>query len=132
MAHENVDLLRKFDEAMGTGDVEAMLSFLADDVVVHIGGRSKLAGDLKGKQELMENFGRFIQAVGEDATFDTHAIVADDEHGIILQALTSKRKDSPGQIPGVGIFHFSGGKISEAWFSDLDPYTADPFYDAGP
>jgi ketosteroid isomerase-like protein len=130
MAHPNEKVLRKMDDAMGKGDIETMFSTLADDVVVHIGGRSKLAGDLKGKGELQENFGKFIQTVGEDADFDTHAILADDEHGIILQAVISKRAGSPGAIPAVGIFHFKDGKISEAWFTDLDPYTADAFYDS--
>jgi hypothetical protein len=27
--------------------------------------------------------------------------------------------------------HFSGGKVSEAWFLDEDPYTADAWYDGG-
>ena len=130
MAHPNAELLRTMDEAVAKGDVDSMLSVLTDDVVVHIGGRSKLAAEAKGKQELLENYGKFMQAVG-DAQFDTHAILADDEHGIILQKLTSTRDGTPVEIPGIGIFHFSGGKISEIWFADLDPYTADAFYDAG-
>jgi ketosteroid isomerase-like protein len=105
---KNLDALRKMDEGMQSGDPDAMLSAMTDDVVVHIGGNSKLAGDLKGKQELMENFGKFMQVIGEDAEFETHAILADDEHGVILQRV----------------------KISEAWFADLDPHTADKFYDS--
>lgn len=127
---KNLDALRKMDEGMQSGDPGAMLSAMTDDVIVHIGGSSKLAGDLKGKQELMENFGKFMQVIGEDAEFETHAILADDEHGVILQRVKSKKPGAPMEIPGVGIFHFTGGKISEAWFADLDPYAADKFYDS--
>ena len=130
MAHPNEELLRKMDEAQGSGDVEKMMSFFADDVVVHIGGRNQMSGDKKGKQELIESFGSFMQAMGEDAKFETHDIVAGDTHGFILQSFSSNKGGKPLEVNGIGIFHFAGGKISEAWFLDEDPYASDPWYDA--
>lgn len=128
MANTNLNILRSMDDAMQKGDPDAMLAVFADDVVVHIGGRSKAAGDLKGKQELLQSYGQLMQAVGEDAEFETHTMLADDEHGVVLQRLKSKKPGAP-EIPSVGVFHFANGKISEAWFFDVDPYTADEFYD---
>lgn len=129
MAHPNEEMLRKMDEAQGSGDVEKMMSFFADDVVVHIGGKNSMSGDKKGKQELIQSFGTFMQAMGEDAQFETHDIVAGDTHGFMLQTFKSNKGGKPIEINGVGIFHFAGGKISEAWFIDEDPYKADPWYD---
>ena len=131
MAHPNEEVLRTMDAAMTSGDVETMLANFTDDVVVHVGGRSKLAGDFKGKDQLQENFGRFMQAMGENAEFGTHDVVAGDTHGFILQTFKADRNGDRLEINGVGIFHFSNGKISEAWFLDDDPYTADPWYDRG-
>ena len=130
MAHPNEELLRKMDEAQGKGDVETMMSFFADDVIVHIGGKNKVAGDKKGKQELMQSFGTFMQAMGEEAQFETHDIVAGDKHGFILQTFSSNKGWKPIEVNGIGIFHFAGGKISEAWFLDEDPYKSDAWYDA--
>ena len=131
MAHPNEEVLRKMDEAQAKGDVDAMFSALTDDVVVHAGGRSKLSGDVKGKDALKEQFGRFMQAVGENAEFETHDIVAGDKHGFVLQTYRGNRDGKRIDIQSVSLFHFANGKINEAWLFDVDPYTADPWYDEG-
>jgi ketosteroid isomerase-like protein len=131
MAHANEKLLREFDAALEANEIEKAFSYFADDVVAHIGGRSKLAGTAKGRGELMETFGRFMQAMGEDPELETHDIVAGDTHGFMLQTFKGKRGKERIELNGVGIFHFANGKISEVWFLDEDPYAADPWYDEG-
>ena len=131
MAHPNEKLLRDLDEALTGGDLPKAFSYFADDVVAHIGGKSKLAGDFKGRDELMATFGRFMQALGENPVLETHDIVAGDTHGFQLQTFSGSRGGQSITLNGVGIFHFANGKISEAWFIDEDPYKADPWYDAG-
>jgi ketosteroid isomerase-like protein len=131
MAHPNEEMLRKFDAALDAQDIETAFSFFTDDVVAHIGGRSKLAGDSKGRDELMQTFGRFMQAMGEDPELETHDIVANDTHGFMLQVFRGKRGGQSIELRGIGVFHFRDGKISEAWFLDEDPYAADPWYDGG-
>ncbi len=131
MAHPNEQLLRDLDAAQGSGDVEKMFSYFADDVVAHIGGRSKLAGTYKGREELMGTFGRFMQAMGENPEFETHEVVANDTHGFMLQTFKGQRGAERVDLKGIGVFHFANGKITEAWFIDEDPYTADAWYDAG-
>lgn len=131
MAHPNEELLRRQDEAQARGDVEGIFADFADDVLVHVAGRSKLSGDYKGKAQVMELFGRFMQSLGEDPVLETHDILANDTHGVVLQTYRGKRGSDTIATNGVGVFHFGGGKITEAWFIDEDPYTADPWYDAG-
>jgi ketosteroid isomerase-like protein len=131
MAHKNEELLRKVDEAMAKGDPSKMFAMFADDAVIHIGGRSKLAGDYKGIDQIQEGFGKFVQAVGGAPEFDTHDILANDEHGVLIQTVRATRGGERVAIQGFAILNFTGGKVTEAWFNDLDPYTADPFYDAG-
>ena len=131
MANKNEQLLRELDEALSANDIEKAFSYFADDVVAHIGGQSKLGGDYKGRDELVQTFGRFMQAMGENPELVTHDIVAGDTHGFILQTFTGKRGNETVTLNGVGVFHFSNGKISEAWFIDEDPYKADAWYDAG-
>jgi ketosteroid isomerase-like protein len=131
MAHKNEELMRRADEAMGKGDPSQMFALFAEDAVVHIGGRSKMAGDYKGMEQIQESFGKFMQAVGGAPEFDTHDILANDTHGVILQTLRATRGGERIAIPGMAIMNFTKGKVTEAWFNDLDPYTADPFYDAG-
>ena len=131
MAHPNEELLRRAEEAQGRGDVQAMTDMFADDAVVHIGGRSKMAGDFKGRDQLIEVYGRFMQALGDVVEMTTHDILANDTHGIQLQSVTAERDGQRITIKAIGVLHFTNGKVSEAWFLDEDPYTADAWYDAG-
>ena len=47
--HPNEKVLRDADEAQMRGDVEAFANAYTDDVIVHIPGKSSLAGTYKGK-----------------------------------------------------------------------------------
>jgi len=131
MAHPNEQMLRSASEAMDKGNPQPMFDMFADDAVIHVGGRNKIAGDYKGKDEIQKSFGMFMQSLGENPKMETHAILADDEHAVVLQKASASRGGKNIEIPGVGIFHFANGKVSEAWFHDMDPYSADPWYDEG-
>ncbi len=59
--HPNEQVLRDLDEAQLRGDVEAFGGFFTDDVIVHVPGKSSLAGVYKGKDQFLELFGRFLE-----------------------------------------------------------------------
>ncbi len=115
MTHPNVEILRQSDEAMAAGDTEKFFSYFTDDVVVHVPGRNALAGVYRGKDQMQDVFDRFMGAMGE-YTFETHAYLADDEHGIILQKGRAVRGDERLELDEVFVLHFSGGQISEMWY----------------
>jgi hypothetical protein len=131
VAHPNEEALRKADAAQVAGDIPGMLELFSDDVVFHVGGRSNMAGDGKGKDQLVESYGRFIQALGEIVEMKTHDLLANDTHGVQLQSTTAQRDGKRITINGIALFHFDNGKVTEAWFNDEDPYAADAWYDAG-
>jgi uncharacterized protein len=131
MANANLDMLKKVDAAMSQGNPQPMFDMFTDDAVVHIGGRNKLSGDYKGKEEIQKSFGMFMQTLGDNPVLETHAILADDEHAVFLQTAKGTRGGKSMEIPGIGIMHISNGKVTEAWFNDMDPYTSDPWYDEG-
>ena len=76
---------------LASGNVQAMMDLFADDAVIHVGGRSKLAGDYKGKDQLLEMYGRFMQSLGNIEEMSTHDILANDTHGIQLQTVKAER-----------------------------------------
>lgn len=127
--HPNEQLLRDGDEAQLRGDVEALSAIFTDDVIVHIPGRSSLAGDYKGKDQFLELFQRFLGRV-PDYTFEPHAYFADDEHGVSLQRSHYRRGDETLDSNDTFVCHFRDGKISEFWLSSEDPYAVDEFLDS--
>jgi len=124
--HPNEKLLRDADEAQTRGDVEAFAGFYTDDVIVHIPGKSSLAGVYKGRDQFLELFGRFMERVPE-FTFESHAYLADDEHGVILQRSHYKRGSEILDSNDSFVCHFRDGKISEFWVTREDHYAVDAF-----
>jgi ketosteroid isomerase-like protein len=119
MPHANVNLLRSMDEAMAKGDVAAFLGYYADDVKTHVRGNHKLAGDYEGKEQFQALFGRFMEAVG-DYTFENHAYLADDEHGVILQTGRMERGGQTLELQEAFVMHFRDEKVSEMWYLPVD------------
>lgn len=124
MPHPNAEVLRRADEAIERGDIEGFFSYYTDDVVVHVAGSNTLAGDYKGLDQMRGVFGRFMQATGE-YTFQNHAYLADDEHGVILQRGTSVREGKTRELQEIFVSHFRDGKISEMWYVPVDQAAVD-------
>jgi uncharacterized protein len=119
MEHPNSDLLRKIDQAMASGDLDAFFGYYTDDVAMHVHGKNKLAGDYKGKDQLQELFNRFMEATG-DYSFENHAYLADDEHGVTLQRSKSERDGRTLELDESFVVHFRDGKVSEMWYVPVD------------
>jgi ketosteroid isomerase-like protein len=125
--HPNTDVLRQLDEAMTRGDMETYFGLHTDDVVMHVGGSSRLRGDYRGNAELQAVFGRFMEASGE-YSFETHAYLADDEHGVVMQRGTMKRDGKTFATDEVFVIHFREGRISEMWYVPLDQAGVDAWW----
>lgn len=124
--HPNEQVLRSIDEAQMNDDVDAFMSHFTDDVVIHVPGRSSLAGDHKGKDQFGALFQRFMERT-PGYTFEPHAYLADDEHGVSLQRSHYKRGDETLDTDDVLVAHFRDGKVSEIWFISQDQYATDAF-----
>jgi uncharacterized protein len=119
MAHPNVDLLRRTDDAVAKGDLETYFAGYNDDVVFHMGGDNKLTGDYRGLEQLKQLLGRFMEAGGE-LSIDTHAYLADDDHGVALVRMNLERDGKAFSTNEAFIYHFRDGKISEVWYQPAD------------
>jgi ketosteroid isomerase-like protein len=126
MHHPNEQLLRDSDDAQTRGDIDAFTEFFTDDVIAHIPGKSSLAGVYKGKDQFLELFQRFMERAGE-YTFEPHAYLADDEHGVELQTAHYRRGEESLDANETFVCHFRDGKISEFWFMSEDQDASDAY-----
>ena len=92
MAHPNEDLVRRGFAAFGTGDTATLGELFADDIVWHAGGRSPIAGDYKGKDEVFGLFAQFAERTGGTFRVDIHDVLANDEHVVALTKGTAERE----------------------------------------
>jgi uncharacterized protein len=125
--HPNAKVVREGMDAMQRGDAQWMQDHLSDDVVWHVGGNSRSAGDIRGKDSVLQYFG----AMGEgSAELDVHDIIANDDHAVVLGTarLTAPDGDSV-EYRFVNVFHIQDGKTTEAWGMAENDAVSDPFFD---
>ncbi len=128
--HPDVGLVREGYEAFRTGNTQRMDELLADDVVWHVGGKSKLSGTYRGKQDVLALFGKQAQVFGGSPRVDLHDIVGNDQHVIAIG--TAKADDPDGgtvEWRFANVFHVEDGKAKEVWGLADETSTSDALID---
>lgn len=128
MGHQNVELLRKGYDAFAKGDLDTIRGLFADDAVGHVPGRSPLAGDYKGVDEILGVLGKLFELSGGTYKSEVHAILADDEHGTALSTQTAQREGKRLNSKTIEVYHFGGGKVTEFWTLTDSQYEDDEFW----
>lgn len=125
--HPNVALVREGFEAMEKGDMSWMEERVADDVVWHVGGNSRMAGEYRGKEKVAEMFAAFTP---ETMSARIHDIVGNDEHVVVLGDATVTAPDGDSvTYRYVNVFHIRDGKTTEAWGMSENDAETDPIWD---
>jgi uncharacterized protein len=129
--HPNVTVVREGFEAFQKGDMAWMDEHLSDDVVWHVGGNSKWAGDYKGKAEVLGFFGRQAQAMGgQPPAVDIHDMLGNDDHVVVLGTARATGPDgSSAEWKYTQVFHVKDGKATEVWGMAENDAAVDPFLD---
>jgi ketosteroid isomerase-like protein len=128
MAHPNSDLLRQGYEAFDKGDLDTIRGLFADDIVFHVSGSHQLSGDYRGQDEVFGFFGKIIELTGGTYKIDVHAIIADDDHGVVLSSATAERDGRALSERSVDVHHIRDGKVAEVWTFDEDQQAVDEFF----
>ena len=126
--HPNAALVRQGFEAINSGDTQWLADHLVDDVVWHVGGNSKMAGEVRGKEQVLATLG--AGGGGEGSSVETHDVLANDEHGVVLGTARLQAPDGDRvEYRFVNVFHFEGDKVKEAWGMSENDAESDAFFD---
>ncbi len=123
------EVLRNGFDAFGRGDIDYLRqNVFTENTVWHVAGRGPLAGDYRG-QEVFEWFGKLFELSGGTVKVDLHDVTTSDQHAVALTSVSAERGGKRlDNVKGSQVHHFEGGKISESWLSNEDPYTFDEFW----
>jgi ketosteroid isomerase-like protein len=115
MAGDKVETARRALEALGAGEVVPLSGLVARDVIWHVPGVHRFAGEFRGRDELVELYGRMASEDVRTAFEEIHAVVGDDEHvvALIRAALTAPGGTVP--MRSVVVLHFDGDDVAEGW-----------------
>jgi predicted ester cyclase/ketosteroid isomerase-like protein len=127
--HPNIPLVRQALEAFSGGDMAEVKAYLAEDIVWHVPGRGRLAGDKKGLDEVIRFFG---EAGGPPETtkfsFDAREVMASDDFVSMFVHYHHVRVEEVFDQDGVELFRLDGGKIKEFWAFITDSRAFDDFF----
>jgi ketosteroid isomerase-like protein len=128
MAHPNEDLIRRGFDAFGKGDMETLRELFDPDVAYHLPGRSPLAGDYHGPDEVLGLFARIFELSGGTFQADLHDAVANDEHAVGLFIARGQREGTTLEDRQVLVSHVRDGRLAEIWVLATDLHALDAFF----
>ena len=134
-AGRNTKLIREFHDAQNRfyagADQEHVRAMLAEDATWHVPGRSVLAGDYRGRDEVLRYFVRRRELA--DATFRivVRRVIADDEGAVIFAGGQVRRDGETFAWETVGVFRIADDKIAECWVLPYDQYSFDEIWSTG-
>jgi ketosteroid isomerase-like protein len=116
--HNNAIAYRRTADAFRSGDQAELASLIAIDVVWHVPGAHSMAGEIRGRDQLLDWL-RQVRAKGFWLT--EHDVFGDDEHVCALSVMGARRSGVAVQTRVVSIFHYREGQQLERWFYPDDP-----------
>jgi uncharacterized protein len=126
--HPNATLVRRAYAAQAAGDLGAYLSLLTDEFVLHIPGRSRIAGDYHGRDEMRRHFGEIASLSGGTFRTSIHDVTASDDHVIALVGASAERDGLVVDLPRIHVWHVRDGGLSELWLHPIDQDAFDAYW----
>jgi uncharacterized protein len=123
--HPNVARLKDGYAAFAKGDFTVLDDLFAEDLLWHIGGRSQLTGDYRGREAVYGFFGKLMEVTEGSFHLDLHAVLADDEHGVALVVGTASRGGRSIEVNEAHVYHLRDGKVVEFWDASTNAYAFD-------
>jgi ketosteroid isomerase-like protein len=89
--HPNVAGVREALSAYDRGDFDTLRSFLADDIVWHVGGNHPLSGDYRGRDAVVDYCARALGLTDGTLKGEPLEILVDDRHAGVFNHVTGER-----------------------------------------
>ncbi len=129
VTHPNVEFMRRYSAALQAGQAADALPFYADDLVLHIPGRSAHAGTFRGQDAVLAYYTRlFRDTEGRFEVLGVDDIIAGDDHAVTLVRWRIQRGDRSIDVDRVVVYRIVEGRIAEIWVRDWDQYAYDELF----
>lgn len=121
MAHENARTLRTGYDAFSKGDLDTIRELWADDIRWHSYGDTPFSGEYRGVDTVFRDVFARIPEETDAFELTVHAILADDEHGVVMVDQVMRRGDRVHSGKAIHVYHFDrDGRITEAFIQPVD------------
>jgi len=115
--HADAVAYRRTADAFRARDFAALEGLIADDVVWHVPGRHRWAGEIRGRGALLA----WLASLHELGFWlREHDVLASDQHVCALSVMGARRPGIEVETRVVSIFHFRDGRQIERWILPED------------
>src|SRR5215216_1354330 len=105
-------VMRSYVEAMQRGDWDAGLGYLADDVVLHVPGRSPLAGEHRGRAAARGYLDAAVAHAGDVEVELIDTLVGEERVALLVRERLT-REDRVLDMRRANVYRVEGGQITE-------------------
>lgn len=126
--HPHIAVFQRAMAAFSAGGMDALAEVFHPDVVWHVGGRSPLSGDFRGREATFAMFALDFQLSGGTYRPQLHDVLANDDHTVALLHATASREGKELDMDYTIVFHIRDGKITEGWELWADQRAYDEFW----
>ena len=123
--HPNALTYRRTADAFRAADEVAFAALVANDVVWHIPGTHPMAGDVRGRDQLIAWLNR---ARANGFWLAEHDVFGNEQHVCALSMMGARRAGVDVQTRVVSVFHYRDGQQLERWFYPEDAAVWDQIF----
>jgi hypothetical protein len=121
-------LVRRTYQDFESGDLDLLGVVMAQEVVWHEPGRSSLAGDYKGPEEVLGFLGELKARTGGTFKVEVLDVLSEPERAVVFQRETAVRSERTLDVIVAVEFEIHNGKITEVTVYQHDTYAFDEFW----
>jgi ketosteroid isomerase-like protein len=125
------EVIGKYLAAMQAGDREAALAMYADDVVMHVPGRSPFAGERRGREAAVAYMRAALERADGGAELDVIDVLAGDGDRVAL-LLRERLRGTRGEVVlrRANVYTVRDDRIAEIRIFEHDQYAVDAYLGA--
>lgn len=130
--HPVATLVRDFHDRQNRfyagGDQTPAAALLADDVAWHVPGRSAIAGDYRGRDEVLRYFTARRELAQATFRITVRDVLAEDDRAVLFAGGHVQRNGRTSEWETASVFRIAAGKIAECWVLPYDQYAFDEIW----
>jgi uncharacterized protein len=128
-----LDVMGRYLQAMQRGDWETGFGFFADDVVLHVPGRSAVAGEHRGRDAARGYLeAALARAHGARVEVELVDMLASQDRVALIVRERFHRPGGPVEIRRANLYRLRGEQITEVWIFEANQYEVDELFAGGP
>jgi uncharacterized protein len=125
---DDTQVVRRAYNAFGQGDFETFAGLFSAGAVWTLPGKSRIAGQYNGPQEILTYLGTLFELAGGDVKVDLEHVASDGEVTFAQHRLQASRDGARVDSKTVLVIRVRDALIAEVWESPFDLGVVDEFW----